>query len=389
MSLLSSIASAAKRAVSPSRAGSKVPLLITPSELVQLPRKTTKILDVSWHMPNSPRNATREYLAGPRIPGALRWDLDKIANPKTDDTLQSADGEPDEWATSGLARNDLGLGHMLPGPKRFATACSQLGITPSDHVVVYDSLGIFSGPRGAFTFTAMNHPNVSVLDGGLPRYQLEGFELDTEALSSEEEGVKRAYIDNKSQYPVPSFNRSHITTYEQILKNSEKDSADAGDLILDARSRERWSGEAPEPRAGLSSGHMPHAFSLPFTALLSPAAGPNKPYTSFLPVDQLRQVIIRALASPYAKLDLSLKNGGLSEDELEVGRRRWEQVKLGKKLTWSCGSGMTAAVGVWAMRLVAQAEARSEDVSLLDNVALYDESWTGYAMRDTSVIKKE
>lgn len=114
-------------------------------------------------------------MAGPRIPGALRWDLDKIANPKTDDAASSADGESDDWKASGLAKNELGLGHMLPGPKRFATACckygrsmerpfngslftawldtAKLGITPSDHVVVYDSLGIFSAPRGAFTFT--------------------------------------------------------------------------------------------------------------------------------------------------------------------------------------------------------------------------------------------
>jgi thiosulfate/3-mercaptopyruvate sulfurtransferase len=118
---------------------------------------------------------------------------------------------------------------------------------------------------------------------------------------------------------------------------------------------------------------MPHALSLPFTALLSPATGPGKPYTSFLPVEQLRQVIIRALSSPHAKLDLSVQNGGLSEEELEIGRKRWEQVKQGKKLTWSCGSGMTAAVGVWAMRLVAQAESTVADGKSLDNVGLYDE----------------
>ncbi|KAJ9098656.1 hypothetical protein QFC21_004304 [Naganishia friedmannii] len=426
MSVLSSMASAAKRAVSTTRPVSKVPLLITPAELAQLPRsedslgiihfsqkKTTKVLDVSWHMPNSARNPTQDYLAGPRIPGALRWDLDKIANPKTDDAVRLSDGESDDWKASGLAKNELGLGHMLPGPKRFASACSKLGITPSDHVVVYDSLGIFSAPRGAFTFTAMNHANVSVLDGGLPRYQAEGFELDIGVLSSEEEGLKRAGIDHEvyaltsalltfgallmmysilprhSAVPVSRTVFQQISPYDQVLKNSENASADDGDLIMDARSRERWSGEAPEPRAGLSSGHMPHAFSLPFTALLSPASGPSKPYTSFLPVEPLRQVIIRALSSPRAKLDLSVHDGGLSEKELAAGRQRWEQVKQGKKLTWSCGSGMTAAVGVWAMRLVAQADVGSKEVKSLDNVALYDESWTGYAMRDTSVIVKE
>lgn len=115
---------------------------------------------------------------------------------------------------------------------------------------------------------------------------------------------------------------------------------------------------------------MPHALSLPFTALLSPASEPSKPYTSFLPVDQLRQVIVRALASPRAKLDLAVPNGGLTAEELAIGERRWEEVKSGKKgVTWSCGSGMTAAVGIWAMRLVAAADGQDS----LDNLALYDE----------------
>lgn len=125
-------------------------------------------------MPNSPRKPTPEYLAGPRIPGAIRWDLDKVANPKTD-AGSVVEDEPDSWNASGLAKNDLGLGHMLPGPRRFADACckdivrfvvialtlsspaAKLGIKPTDHVVVYDSLGVFSSPRGAFTFTVGQH----------------------------------------------------------------------------------------------------------------------------------------------------------------------------------------------------------------------------------------
>ena len=104
-------------------------------------------------------------------------------------------------------------------------------------------------------------------------------------------------------------------------------------------------------------------------------------------------------------LDLSVPDGGLTADELAVGERRWDEVRTGRRgVTWSCGSGMTAAVGIWAMRLVAAADGRGP----LDNVALYDEvslsassrdswsdsschpqSWTGYAMRESSEIVKE
>ncbi|GHJ87446.1 hypothetical protein NliqN6_3848 [Naganishia liquefaciens] len=388
MSALASIASTAKRAISPARTAATVPLLINPTDLVNLPKATTKVLDVSWHMPNSARKPTPEYLAGPRIPGALRWDLDRIANPKTAEASARAEDEPEAWRVSELAENILGLGHMLPGPRRFAEACSKLGIKPTDHVVVYDSLGIFSAPRGAFTFTAMNHEKVSVLDGGLPRYRVEGFPLDEQPLASEEEGMKQAGVTQQSEYPVPSFKRSHVKTYEQVAENAKQDiEADTADLVLDARSRERWSGAAPEPRPGISSGHMPHALSLPFTALLSPtSADGTKSYTTFLPIEQLREVIVRALASPRASLDLAIADGGLTAEELAVGRQRWAEIQRGQRgVTWSCGSGMTAAVGIWAMRLVAAAEGQG----LLDNLALYDESWTGYAMRESSEIVKE
>lgn len=81
-------------------------------------------------------------------------------------------------------------------------------------------------------------------------------------------------------------------------------------------------------------------------------------------------MIIRALASPRASLDLTVPNGGLTAEELAVGERRWEEIKSGKRgMTWSCGSGMTAAVGIWAMRLVAAADGQES----LDNLALYDE----------------
>lgn len=71
---------------------------------------TTKILDVSWHMPNLavPRDATAEFAAGPRIPRAIRWDLDEVA------TRKGEDG------------NELGLGHMMPSGERFREACGEL-----------------------------------------------------------------------------------------------------------------------------------------------------------------------------------------------------------------------------------------------------------------------
>jgi thiosulfate/3-mercaptopyruvate sulfurtransferase len=159
-------------------------------------------------MPNSPRDPNHEYLKGPRIPHAIRWDLDLIATKS--DAAASAE-EPSSWKDSVFSSNPLGLGHMFPSPATFAQACSLRGIKREDHVVLYDSIGVFSSPRGAWTFKvfdrkhlakclsltdlrsaqAMGHEKVSVLDGGLPRYLNEGLEVENQELSSEiPEGIE-------------------------------------------------------------------------------------------------------------------------------------------------------------------------------------------------------
>lgn len=86
--------------------GAKVPLLLSPKEFKELPTTTTLPLDVSWHMPNSNRSPAAEFLTGPRIPGARRFDLDDVA-------------ELD------IGKNPLSLVHMLPTKERFAEACGQ------------------------------------------------------------------------------------------------------------------------------------------------------------------------------------------------------------------------------------------------------------------------
>ncbi len=119
-------------------------------------------------MPNSPRNPNEEFLQGPRIPHAQRWDVDIIA-----EDSESLGGPK-------------GLGHMMPSKEKFAEACCEMvlwyccletvqlihlntavpavrGIKPTDHVVLYDSVGIFSSPRGWYTFkVCLLHDSLSM-----------------------------------------------------------------------------------------------------------------------------------------------------------------------------------------------------------------------------------
>ncbi|WRT67883.1 uncharacterized protein IL334_004857 [Kwoniella shivajii] len=312
----------------------RVPLLITPEQYQDLPKNTTLPLDVSWHMPNSTRSALSEYLSGPRIPKAKRFDLDEVAELEVD-------------------KNPLSLTHMLPTPERFVEEVRKLGIRNDDHIILYDTIGIFSSPRALYTFKAFGHENVSVLDGGLPRWIEEGYEVET--------GEVKPTL-HESQYRAPKgLKEDWVRSYEQIVANSEKPLSDtASDVVLDHRPRPRFTGEAPEPRPGLSSGHIPNSLSLPFPSYLQ-GANDKFPYSSFKSIEELKKVFEDAV-------------GGKEElDKLIVNQRT---------TVFTCGSGMTAAIGWLANELIKEKQGKGL------KTALYDESWTGYALRQESKIVK-
>ncbi|KAJ8588195.1 Rhodanese-like protein [Rhizopogon salebrosus TDB-379] len=306
------------------------PLLLSPSQLqASLPSRSgdsqqVAILDSSWFMPNSPRKPNEEFQKK-RVPGAQFLDLDEVASP-----------------------HELGLKHMIPSERQFADACEAFGIGPSCHVILYDTHGVFSSPRALFMFRAFGHEKSSILDGGLPRWEAEGLPIEVEPPAQARKAV----------YPTPVLDKEMIRSYDQMVSNSFPDpqSDPALELVIDARSRGRFLGTDPEPRQGLSSGHIPHSFSLPFTAFLQTHTLPNSSvqYTSFLPVPELRNVLVSHL--------------GDHADAVIQGER---------PITTSCGSGMTAGVLWLGLKLLGAPK-----------VALYDESWTGYASRASSKIEK-
>ena len=102
------------------------------------------VLDCSWYLPSSGRDADAEYHAA-HIPGALRFDLDAASDPDTD------------------------LPHMLPSVEHFAATMENLGIRPTDRVVCYDGSGAnLSAARVWWMFRVFGHRQVTVLDGGFP-----------------------------------------------------------------------------------------------------------------------------------------------------------------------------------------------------------------------------
>ncbi|EYD78361.1 Thiosulfate sulfurtransferase, rhodanese [Rubellimicrobium mesophilum DSM 19309] len=244
------------------------------------------VLDASWHMPNAGRDPEAEFRVA-HIPGARRFDIDAISD----------HGSP--------------LPHMAPPASDFAAWMAREGIGPGTQVVVYDSLGVFSAPRAWWTFRRMGHDRVAVLDGGLPKWLAEKGPVETG-----EAGVA------SPAEPALAPDASWVRTADQVAEALR----DGAATVLDARPAARFRGEAPEPRPGLASGHMPGARSLPFGAVLNP-------------------------------------DGTMKDDEALAEAMEAAGVDPERPVVTSCGSGVTAAI----LSLALERLGRSH--------ALYDGSW--------------
>ncbi|KAH9853187.1 Rhodanese-like protein [Lenzites betulinus] len=319
--------------------GNHSPLVITPTQLLEIKAKDPSssdlvVLDASWHMPNSPRKGAEEFLRV-HLPSARFIDVDEVATP-----------------------HPLSLPHMLPDPTTFANACARLGISPNTQVVFYDTHGVFSSPRALYMFRAFGHHRSSILDGGLPGWQAHGGPTEEGAVPT---------IEKQAAYPPPTLNKDVVKDYEQIVANAQADPAKDPDAfyVLDARAKDRFLGKAPEPRAGLRSGHMPHAVSLPFNAFLE---------THPVPGD----AVVRPGGGdgPYTYTRLRSIQGIISALEEALGPERLREVLQGQRqVVTSCGSGMTAGILWLGLKLLG-----------VERVGLYDESWTGYASRPESTV---
>lgn len=253
-----------------------------------------RILDASWYLPSDGRDGQAEFEKA-HIPGARFFDIDDISDHRSD------------------------LPHMAPPVEKFMSRLRAMGVGDGHQVVVYDGAGLFSAARVWWLFRLMGQENVAVLDGGFPKWLAE----------------------NRPVEDLPPVIRDrHMTVrfQNQMVRDVTQVSAAAKletHSIVDARAPERFRGEAPEPREGLRSGHIPGSRNVPYFTLLNDDATLKSPEDT--------RAIFEA-----AGVDLS------------------------KPTVATCGSGVTAAVLALAMERMGK-----------HDHSIYDGSWAEWGMFPT------
>lgn len=258
-----------------------------------------RILDASWYLPGSDRNARAEYDAA-HIPGARFFDIDENSDQRSN------------------------LPHMAPPPEKFISRMRAMGVGDGHQVVVYDGAGLYSAARVWWLFRLMGKMDVAVLDGGFPKWQAEGREIEDMAPI-----LRDRHMTISRQHHLVK----DVTQVAHAAKLAEAE-------IIDARPAPRFRGEAPEPRPGLRLGHIPGSKNVPFSTVLN-ADGTMKSAPDLRAVFQA------------------------------------SGVDLAKPAITTCGSGVTAAVLSLALERIGHR-----------NHALYDGSWAEWGMYDDLAVEK-
>ena len=256
-----------------------------------------RVVDGSWYLPNEDRNPRAEY-AEQHIPGAVFFDIDEISDETSD------------------------LPHMLPSPEKFSSRARKLGLGDGVRIVVYDGGNMMAAARVWWMFRTFGHEDIAVLDGGLSKWLAEGRPVDDEAVIPRE----RQLTARKNTFLVRDR--------EQMLANIDS----KREQVVDARGAGRFTGEEPEIREGIRSGHIPGSTNLPYSSLLN---------------DDNTVKDDDALRTAFADLG----------------------VDTGKPIATTCGSGISACFLALSLDLIGARK-----------VAVYHGSWTEWGGREDTPV---
>ena len=276
------------------------PLLVSAEWLAShLDDTAVRVLDARWSLleKDKGRNA---YLAG-HIPGAVFMDVDQdLASPRG----------------QGPGR------HPLPLPAPFAARMASAGVGPDTHVIAHDFGDGTTAARVWWLLRYFGHERVSLLDGGMSRWNAE----------------RRPLESHVPAHPPGTFTAVPRAGMVVDAATVERMRQDPGTLVIDSRLAERYEGkvEPVDPVAG----HIPGARSRPYAANVRSADDPR-----FLEPAQLREQFAR-----------------LGADRAEL-------------VVCYCGSGVNACQNLFALELAG-----------FENGLLYEGSWSDWCSVPTRAM---
>jgi thiosulfate/3-mercaptopyruvate sulfurtransferase len=205
-------------------------LFIEPSTLMsKIDNINLKILDATFYLPDSGLIAEEEYKKK-HIPNAIFFDINKIADPNNS------------------------LPHMIPSKDLFSKMMQNIGLNKDDEIIIYDNSPFLSSARAWFLFRYFGHDKIFIMQGGLKNWENNGGNI-----------TNGNVVLEKGNYIASAERKELVVNLDQMILASQNKE----NVILDARSKKRFLGEALEPRPNLPSGHIPNSKSLPSSDLIN------------------------------------------------------------------------------------------------------------------------
>jgi len=205
-------------------------LFIEPSTLMsKIDNINLKILDATFYLPDSGLIAEEEYKKK-HIPNAIFFDINKIADPNNS------------------------LHHMIPSKDLFSKMMQNIGLNKDDEIIIYDNSPFLSSARAWFLFRYFGHDKIFIMQGGVKNWENNGGNI-----------TNGNVVLEKGNYIASAERKELVVNLDQMILASQNKE----NVILDARSRKRFLGEALEPRPNLPSGHIPNSQSLPSSDLIN------------------------------------------------------------------------------------------------------------------------
>lgn len=312
------------------------PLLVT-ADWLQENLGAVRVLDCTTHMTPQPVGPSKIESGQPdfdrtHIPGAQHVDM-------VEDLSDPAGEFP----------------YTLPEAEQIEALLSRLGISASDHIVLYTTTHLMVATRAWYVLRALGHRKVSILDGGLEAWTAAGYPVETAADSSKVAGSPGvAGPDGAEQAPGRG-----ATAGLGVIASGE---SALGSRVADARPSET-APYAASPDASRYASKSDVAAALADGSSVVVNALSAEQYAGAGGAHYGRPGRIPGSVNvPTATI---LTNDGKSFAPVEAIREQFaaQGVTSGSRVITYCGGGIAATVDAFALALIEN-----------DNWAVYDNS---------------